>query len=66
MKDTRSIFEACNLFVERTQGKCQIIILEHASEDTWKGLSNIHKVESWRGESERDRDYKALIPKSWL
>jgi len=66
MTDTRAIFEACNLFIERTKGKCQVIVLEHANEDTWTGLSNIHKVESWRGESESDREYKALIPKNWL
>lgn len=66
MADTRSIFEACNLFIQRTQGKYQVIILEHANEETWKDLEFIYKVDNWRGETETSSDYKALIPKEWL
>lgn len=33
--NTRKIFEACKIFMERTDSKVQIIILEHASSDMW-------------------------------
>ncbi|MGO4878933.1 DUF3732 domain-containing protein [Pedobacter psychrotolerans] len=66
MVDTKAIFEACSTFIQRTGGKCQIIILEHATEDAWKGLTNVSLIEDWRGENESSADYKALIPKNWL
>jgi hypothetical protein len=53
--------------MERTGGKTQIIILEHAPENTWKDLQHINFVDSWRGDLEENlRTYKALLPKEWL
>lgn len=56
---TRKIFESASDCVVRTKGKFQIIIVEHAPEITWEGISNIHLVEEWRGTT-------ALIPSTWL
>jgi hypothetical protein len=65
--DTGKIFEACSTFVDRTGGKTQIIILEHAPENTWKDLQHINFVDSWRGDLEENvRTYKALLLKEWL
>lgn len=65
LADTKAIFQACSLFMERTQNQIQIIILEHASEKIWEGISNIKLVQDWRGE-ENTEEYKALLPKEWL
>ena len=59
LTQTRKIFESASECVKRTKGKFQIIIVEHAPEITWEGISNIHLVEEWRGT-------KALIPSTWL
>lgn len=59
LTQTRKIFESASDCVVRTKGKFQIIIVEHAPEITWEGISNIHLVEEWRGTT-------ALIPSTWL
>jgi hypothetical protein len=59
--ELKKIFEVLNLFIERTKGRVQIILLEHAGEDSWKDFRNIRKVYRWRDE-EADR---ALIPDEW-
>ncbi len=67
--NTKKIFEVCSKFIERTKNKVQIIILEHASKETWKGVKNINLVEEWRGkeiDGTFSDDYNALIPKDWL
>jgi predicted nucleic acid-binding Zn-ribbon protein len=56
---TRKIFEVASDCIARTKGKFQIIIVEHAPEITWQGVSNIHLVDEWRND-------KALIPKDWI
>jgi hypothetical protein len=58
-KQTRKIFESASDCIIRTKGKLQIIIVEHAPEITWQGISNIHLVDEWRKDN-------ALIPKSWF
>lgn len=63
--DTQSIFQVCSLFLERTKGNTQIIILEHASSEVWAGISGIKLIEEWRGE-ETTKEYKALLPSEWL
>jgi hypothetical protein len=55
---TRKIFESASNCISRTKGKFQIIIVEHAPEITWEGISNIHKVAEWRKDN-------ALIPIEW-
>lgn len=61
----RKIFEVLNEAVKRTQGKLQIIILEHVGEYAWTGYENIIKIKRWR-EDEKDPNDRALIPASWL
>jgi hypothetical protein len=65
--DTGKIFQACSTFMERTKGKTQLIILEHADEKNWKGLEHINYVDNWRGDEITDiKNYRALLPKEWL
>lgn len=65
--NTTAIFEACSQFLTRTNFKTQIIILEHASKSTWKGIENIYQAEEWRGNLETDKEhFDALIPLAWL
>jgi len=59
--ELKKIFEALDLFIDRTKGKVQVILLEHAGEDSWKDFKNVKKVHRWRDE-EADR---ALIPDEW-
>lgn len=59
--ELKKIFEVLDLFINRTKGKVQVILLEHAGEDSWKGLANVIKIHRWR-EEESDR---ALIPDAW-
>lgn len=68
--NTRKIFEVCEAFMKRTNYEIQIIILEHTSESTWRGIENVKLVEEWRGKEYDDgtftNDYNALITKDWL
>ncbi|WP_151793532.1 DUF3732 domain-containing protein [Acinetobacter nosocomialis] len=54
----RKVFSLFNYVVgERTKGRLQIIVLDHAGEEVWGKLENVHLVEEWRG--------KGLVPVSW-
>jgi len=68
--NTRTIFEVCKKFMERTNHEVQIIILEHANTDMWQGLEkDINLVENWRGKEDNGEfthDYNALIQKDWI
>lgn len=55
---TRMIFRALSEGINRTKGKLQIVVIEHADVIAWEGIDNIHLVERWR-------DGEALIPKEW-
>lgn len=62
IKGVQRIFGQLKAFFDRTEGKVQIIVTEHAGEITWDAVKDsINIVGNWRGEKE---DY--LIPKSWL
>ncbi len=65
IENTKLIFNACNKFIDWTDHNTQIIILEHAGQKTWEGLTNIHLVEEWRGKP-GEYDYNALINEEWL
>lgn len=56
----RKAFQVLSSVVEDTEGRLQIIVLDHAPENVWGGIQNVNLVEEWRGEG------KALIPKDWL
>lgn len=65
-RSTMKIFATCSEFMKRTKNSTQVIILEHAPELAWHGLSNVHLVEDWRNDNKSiDNDKDALIPKSW-
>ncbi|WP_299765162.1 DUF3732 domain-containing protein [uncultured Dokdonia sp.] len=51
-----------NCLTERTDGKLQIIVLEHAGPSIWDEFSEVHKVARWRD----DEEEKALIPEEWM
>lgn len=55
----KKIFKALVLGRDRTEGRLQIILFEHAPAIAWEGLENINLVEEWR-------NGEALIPKDWL
>lgn len=63
--DTKAIFKVCSDFLNNTSHQTQLIILEHASEEMWKGLDNVHLVESWRNEK-NNKHPNALIPEEWI
>jgi Protein of unknown function (DUF3732) len=61
ISELKKIFEVLDVFVKRTKGYVQVILLEHAGEVIWKGFSDVEKVHRWR-DSEIDH---ALIPDNW-
>jgi hypothetical protein len=54
----RKVFSLLDQISQRTEGRLQIIVLDHADEEVWGELPNIHLVEEWRG--------KGLVPSDWL
>ncbi|WP_272579155.1 MULTISPECIES: DUF3732 domain-containing protein [Providencia] len=53
----RKVFNTLDMFISATKKEFQIIVLDHANEDVWYDLDNVHLVEEWRG--------KALVPYEW-
>ena len=60
IQGVRRIFKALASAIDRTKGRLQLIVTDHAGSITWEGLP-VHVVEEWR--SGKD-DF--LIPASWL
>ncbi len=54
----RKVFALFDNIITKTEGRLQIIVLDHADEDVWGGLTNVHLVEEWRG--------KGLVPEVWV
>lgn len=54
-----SIFRALSEASIRTKNRLQIIVIDHADEITWQGVSNVTVAQRWRGG-------EALIPRYWL
>ena len=54
----RKVFSLLSNISQRTKGKLQVIVLDHADEEVWGELPNIHLVEEWRG--------KGLVPSAWI
>ncbi|ABK17706.1 DUF3732 domain-containing protein [Syntrophobacter fumaroxidans] len=54
----RKAFLALSVAVTASKGGFQVIVLDHATENVWGNISNVHLVEEWR-------DGKKLIPPSW-
>jgi hypothetical protein len=57
LEAVRKVFSLFSKVVSKKQTDLQIIVLDHADEDVWGGLPNIHLVEEWRG--------NALVPLDW-
>jgi len=54
----RKVFSALAGAVTASQGGFQVIVLDHAPENVWGKIANVHLVEEWR-------EGKKLIPSSW-
>ena len=54
----RHILSGMASAIEMTDGRLQIIVLEHASDSVWRGIPLVNQVADWR-------DGVALIPPSW-
>ena len=67
IKNTTDVFKACSKFMENTDYATQIIILEHAPIETWKGVHHIQLAKEWRGDKSIPASkFDALIPLEWL
>ena len=55
----KKAFSVMASVVQRNKGNLQIIVLDHASENVWGNIDNVHCVEEWR-------EGNKLIPISWL
>jgi len=44
---------------EMTDDKLQIIVLDHAAQDVWGNITNVHMIEEWRNGTK-------LVPLTWL
>lgn len=53
----RKVFALFDHIITRTSGRLQIIVLDHADEEVWGGLANVHPVEEWRK--------RGLVPAEW-
>jgi len=54
----RKAFAALSKAVVMSKGGFQVIVLDHAPENVWGDIRNVHSVEEWR-------DGRKLIPQSW-
>ena len=55
----RKVFKVMSSVVENSNGRLQIIVLDHASENAWGDIQNVNLVEEWR-------DGRTLVPMDWL
>ncbi len=56
----KKIFTAFSKFINDTKNNIQIIVMEHADEEIWGDIENIHLVNRWRGNDEK------LVPVEWI
>jgi Mg2+ and Co2+ transporter CorA len=54
----RKVFSLLGEEVRIAKGRLQVIVLDHADDDVWGGLSDVQLTEEWRG--------RALVPLEWL
>lgn len=55
----RKIFRTIADELKLSKGRLQAIVLDHATEDVWGEIENVHLVENWRGAAK-------LVPEGWL
>ncbi len=53
------VFSVLSAAAQRSEGKLQFIVLDHAPERVWVGTQGVHLVEEWRGGLK-------LVPMEWL
>jgi Protein of unknown function (DUF3732) len=53
----RKVFALLGSEARAANGRLQIIVLDHASEDVWGGLDGVGLTEEWRG--------RGLVPEEW-
>ncbi len=53
------IFAQLGLVANNSQGKLQIIVVDHANQDIWGKLKGVHRVDDWRGA-------RKLVRREWL
>lgn len=54
------MFKVMGESIKKHNQNLQVIVLEHADEEVWEGIENIHKVCEWRDGKQK------LIPAEWL
>ena len=54
------MFKVMGESIKKHSQNLQVIVLEHADEEVWEGIENIHKVCEWRDGKQK------LIPSEWL
>lgn len=55
----RKVFEVISDVLAASKGGFQVIVLDHAAENIWGGISGVHLVDEWR-------NGKKLVPQQWL
>lgn len=55
----RKVFSVLSQYISDSKGKMQIIVTEHADEDIWGDIPEIHVAGKWRGREK-------LVPMEWL
>lgn len=55
----RKVFAVLANEVATAKSRLQVIVLDHAAEEVWGGIDNIHLVEHWR-------DGTKLVPLAWI
>lgn len=54
----RKVFNLLDKVVRKAKQRLQIIVLDHADDEVWGELTDVHLVEEWRG--------SALVPFDWI
>jgi hypothetical protein len=57
LEAVRKVFRLFSKVMSKKKAELQIIVLDHADEEVWGGLPNLHLVEEWRG--------RELVPRNW-
>ncbi|MDB5584435.1 MAG: hypothetical protein JWR80_9611 [Bradyrhizobium sp.] len=55
----RKVFSLLGSEAVNSQGRLQVIVLDHADEDVWGDIDGVELIEEWR-------DGRALVPTDWL
>jgi hypothetical protein len=55
----KAIFSQLGLVAASLEGKFQIIVVDHATDEIWGKMKGIHKVDDWRGNNK-------LVPQAWI